>query len=95
MSSHIPTPSPKPLELLTRPQVAARVGALRMALDLLADQSDRDGAGLFSCVGAMKRNLIGSRSASGRMTTPHQRRLDSPARRGNPPSVRWPISAPF
>jgi hypothetical protein len=34
------------------------VGALRLALDDLANQADMDGGPVFACVGAMKRHLI-------------------------------------
>lgn len=43
---------------LERPQVAARVFALRSGLDTLAIQSDLDGPAVFSCTGAMRRTLI-------------------------------------
>jgi hypothetical protein len=58
MSSHIPAPGPGRLERLTRPQIAARVGALRLALDGLANQSDLDGGPVLACTGAMKKHLI-------------------------------------
>ena len=57
MSSHIPAPSPKPLELLTRPQVAARVGAPGWPSICWPTNRPATAPG-YPCVGAMKRNLI-------------------------------------
>ncbi len=48
----------RPLALLTRETIAARIGALRSALDVLAGQSDADGAGAFKCLGSMKVELF-------------------------------------
>lgn len=48
----------RPLALLTREMIAARIASLRDALDTLADQSDRDGAGAYHCLGAMKVELF-------------------------------------
>jgi hypothetical protein len=55
---YFPPREPKPIGQLTRPQIAARVFALRSALDTLVAQSDLDGAAVFNCTGSMRRSLI-------------------------------------
>ncbi len=49
---------PRPIAELDRPQLCARIQALRDAHDLLRDQSGRDGGEGFRCVGALKRELV-------------------------------------
>jgi len=53
-----PEPQPKPVTQLTRPQLAARITALRVALDGLWCQVERDGAEPFRAIGAAKAELV-------------------------------------
>lgn len=48
----------RPLAVLTRTGLTARIATLRDAIDVLMDQSDTDGAGAYECLGAMKVTLI-------------------------------------
>jgi hypothetical protein len=69
-------PEPKPLSLISRPQLAARVHQLRQALDLLWSQSETDGCEPFSCVGRCKIELIDLEE--------RLREMDRQAERGEP-----------
>lgn len=50
--------NPKPLESLTRMELAGRIEALRDALDTLQRQAEIDGGLTFECVGRMKVTLF-------------------------------------
>src|SRR5688572_19491518 len=56
--NNFPPPAATPLERLTRPQLCARIAALRQALDLLAMQAELDGGAVYPCQGAMRVHLI-------------------------------------
>jgi hypothetical protein len=52
-----PTPEPKPVSQLTRPQICGRIAALRGAIDALFGCSDLDGGEAIDCLGSMKKSL--------------------------------------
>jgi hypothetical protein len=50
--------TPRDLSALSRPELAARIAALRASISHLWEQSERDGGPAFGCVGPCKVHLI-------------------------------------
>lgn len=51
-------PAPRPVRLLSRPQLVGRIFSLRSALEIVWSQVEADGAECFTSIGPMKRELM-------------------------------------
>lgn len=65
-------PDPKPLDQLSREQLAGRVHVLREAVHGLWTQRDLDGGEHYLCYGAMKKELLQLEGALFRLDHPQQ-----------------------
>lgn len=50
-------PAPRPVRLLSRPQLVGRIFSLRSALEIVWSQVEADGAEPYACIGKMKVEL--------------------------------------